>query len=418
MALTDKQIRSLRPSDKPFKVSDSQGLFLLVHSNGSLYWRMKYRFGGKEKLLSFGLYPDVSLADARRARDEARRVLNAGEDPSAGAKAAAAEKLQADTFESVAMEWHQRSSAKWSRDHALRIKQRLAAELFPSLGDRPVQEIRTKELLEVLRGVEARGAFDLASRLRQHMDGILRYAVQTDRIESNPAADLAGALTVRKTRHRPALPLEAIPDLLQRIERYQGRKMTRLALKFSLLTFVRSSELRFTRWDEINVKGALWTIPGQREELEGVKHSHRGAKMKEPHVVPLSRQALAILDELRDLSGNGMLVFPNDHDLSKPMSENTVNSALRKMDYDTKKDVCGHGFRAMACSALLESGLWSEDAIERQMSHKERNGVRAAYIHKAEFLDQRRLMVQWWADWLDANRPYFISPHEFAKRTV
>nr|WP_236943613.1 site-specific integrase [Jeongeupia sp. USM3] len=269
-------------------------------------------------------------------------------------------------------------------------------------------------MLAPLRKVEERGALDLASRLRQHIDGIMRYAVQTCLIDTNPARDMTGALAVRKATHRPALALERIPELLQRVENDGGRILTKHALRFTLLTFVRSSELRFMRWDEIDTNRAIWTIPASRTEIEGVKHSHRGAKMREPHMVPLSHQALAVLEAIRPLTGRFDLVFAGDHDASKPMSENTVNQALRRMGFDTKTEVCGHGFRAMACSALLESGLWSEDAIERQMSHKERNGVRAAYTHKAEFLAQRRLMVQWWADWLDANRTQFIPPHDFA----
>ncbi|MGN5288336.1 tyrosine-type recombinase/integrase [Aeromonas sp. 11P] len=237
--------------------------------------------------------------------------------------------------------------------------------------------------------------------------------MRTDLIEANPAADLTGALSVRKVQHHPALPLQDIPELVRRLDSYSGRLLTKMAVKFTLLTFVRSSELRFMRWDELDIERAIWTIPASRDPIEGVKHSHRGAKMREPHFVPLSRQALAIIEAIRPLTGRFDLVFAGDHDVSKPMSENTVNSALRRLGYDTKVEVCGHGFRAMACSALLESGQWSADAIERQMSHKERNGVRAAYIHRAEFITQRQQMVQWWADWLDCCKHHYVPPHEF-----
>ncbi|MDN3577336.1 integrase arm-type DNA-binding domain-containing protein [Chitinimonas viridis] len=417
MALSDRQIRAAVPGEKPIKLADGQGLFLLLNPNGSRYWRLKYRIAGKEKLLSLGVYPETSLSEARKRRDEARQLIGTGIDPSQDRKDRKAAAIQATeySFESVAREWHQRSSGKWSVDHAARILQRLEVELFPHLGARPVAELKTRDLLAPLRKIEERGALDLASRVRQHIDGIMRYAVQTDLIDTNPARDMTGALAVRKTVHRPALPLERIPELLQRVEADQGRPLTKLALRFALLTFVRSSEFRFMRWDEIDLARATWIIPASREVIKGVKHSHRGAKMREPHIVPLSRQTLAVLDEIHRLTGRFDLVFAGDHDVFKPMSENTVNTALRRMGYDTKKDVCGHGFRAMACSALLESGLWSEDAIERQMSHKERNGVRAAYIHKAEFLTQRRRMVQWWADWLDANRLLFVSPHDLAE---
>ena len=216
-------------------------------------------------------------------------------------------------------------------------------------------------------------------------------------------------------QHRPALDLSRLPELLSRIDSYKGQPVTRLAVMLNLLVFIRSSELRYARWSEIDIDNAMWTIPAEREPLPGVKFSHRGSKMRTPHLVPLSKQVVAILAELQTWAGENGLIFTGAHDPRKPISENTVNKALRVMGYDTTQDVCGHGFRAMACSALIESGLWSRDAVERQMSHQERNGVRAAYIHKAEHLEERRLMLQWWADFLDANREKFISPFEYAK---
>ncbi|EKI2433264.1 site-specific integrase, partial [Salmonella enterica] len=222
------------------------------------------------------------------------------------------------------------------------------------------------------------------------------------------------------TEHRPALELEEIPLLLERIDAYKGRGLTTLAIKLNLLIFIRSSELRFARWSEIDFKSKLWVIPEQREAIENVKHSTRGAKMKRQHFVPLCRQALKILKEIRQLTyeeGNeAELIFTGCYDSFKPMSENTINKALRKMGYDTTQDICGHGFRTLACSALIESGLWSEDAVELQMSHKESNSVRAAYTHKAKHLDQRRLMLQWWADFLDENRYEMVRPFEFAQK--
>ncbi|EKO0672143.1 site-specific integrase, partial [Salmonella enterica] len=223
-----------------------------------------------------------------------------------------------------------------------------------------------------------------------------------------------------ETEHRPALELEEIPLLLERIDAYKGRGLTTLAIKLNLLIFIRSSELRFARWSEIDFKSKLWVIPEQREAIENVKHSTRGAKMKRQHFVPLCRQALKILKEIRQLTyeeGNeAELIFTGCYDSFKPMSENTINKALRKMGYDTTQDICGHGFRTLACSALIESGLWSEDAVELQMSHKESNSVRAAYTHKAKHLDQRRLMLQWWADFLDENRYEMVRPFEFAQK--
>lgn len=405
MPLTDRQIRNASPTEKPTKLSDEKGLFLLINPNGSRYWRLKFRIAGKEKLLSLGVYPETSLSEARSKREEARKLITQGIDPCEQRKSSkqAPSAAHENNFEKIAREWHSKNAAKWSTDHSTRILQRLEVEIFPEIGQRDVADLKTKDLLVPLHKVEERGSLDLAVRLRQHIHGILRYAVQIGLIETNPANDTAGALTTRKTIHRPALPLERIPELLMRLDQDNGRLLTKLALQLTLLTFVRSSEIRFMRWNEIDLERALWTIPASREEIDGVKHSHRGAKMKEPHVVPLSKQALEILEKLRPLTGHFELVFAGDHDAHKPMSENTVNNALRRMGYDTKTEVCGHGFRSMACSALIESGLWSQDAVERQMSHKERNNVRAAYTHKAEFLAQRQQLVQWWADWLDVR---------------
>ncbi|CCI74894.1 unnamed protein product [Klebsiella pneumoniae subsp. rhinoscleromatis SB3432] len=273
--------------------------------------------------------------------------------------------------------------------------------------------MKTRDLLAPIKVVEASGRHEVASRLQQRTTAILRFAVQNGLLEYNPAQDMAGAIAVAKRVHRPALDFERFSELLDRIECFKGRKLTKLAVKLTLLVFIRSSELRFARWEEIDFKNALWTIPAEREPMKGVKHSHRGSKMRSPHLVPLSRQALEVLKDIKQISGDYELVFIGDHQPDRPMSENTVNKALRSMGYDTKTEVCGHGFRSMACSALIESGLWSKDAVERQMSHQERNNVRAAYIHLAEHLDERRLMLQWWADYLDANRKGILRPYDF-----
>jgi len=266
--------------------------------------------------------------------------------------------------------------------------------------------------------VESSGRLEVAARLQQRTTAIMRFAVQSDLIDYNPAQEIAGAVATAKRQHRAALELNRIPELLHRIDHYSGRPLTRLAVELTLLVFIRSSELRFAHWSEVDFETAMWTIPGEREPLKGVKHSQRGSKMRTPHLVPLSRQALAVLEKIKSMSGNRELIFVGDHDPRKPMSENTVNKALRVMGYDTKTEVCGHGFRTMACSSLIESGLWSKDAVERQMSHQERNSVRAAYIHKAEHLGERRLMLQWWADYLDANREKGVSSFDFGKITA
>lgn len=291
----------------------------------------------------------------------------------------------------------------------------LEDNLFPAIGKRNIAELKTRDLLAPIKAVEQSGRLEVASRLQQRTTAIMRYAVQSGLLDYNPAQEMAGAVASSNRQHRPALELRRTPELLQRIDSYTGRPLTRLAVELTLLVFIRSSELRFARWSEIDFETSMWTIPAEREAIEGVKHSQRGSKMRTPHLVPLSHQALAILKHVHELSGDRDFVFIGDHDHRKPMSENTVNKALRVMGYDTKVEVCGHGFRTMACSSLIESGLWSRDAVERQMSHMERNSVRAAYIHKAEHLDERRLMLQWWADFLDANREREVSPYDFGK---
>ncbi|HBU6641683.1 TPA: tyrosine-type recombinase/integrase [Klebsiella aerogenes] len=414
MALTDIKVRTAKPTDKQYKLTDGNGMHLLVHPNGSKYWRLQYRFGGKQKMLALGVYPDVSLADARARRDEARKLLANSIDPGDKKKNDKVELEEARTFEQLAIEWHA-TNKKWSEEHSRRVLKSLMDNLFPAIGKRNIAELKTRDLLAPIKAVELSGRLEVASRLQQRTTAIMRYAVQSGLLDYNPAQEMAGAVASSNRQHRPALQLKRIPELLKRIDSYTGRPLTRLAVELTLLVFIRSSELRFARWSEIDFETSMWTIPAEREAIEGVKHSQRGSKMRTPHLVPLSHQALAILKDVYKLSGDRDFVFIGDHDHRKPMSENTVNKALRVMGYDTKVEVCGHGFRTMACSSLIESGLWSRDAVERQMSHMERNSVRAAYIHKAEHLDERRLMLQWWADFLDANRESEVSPYDFGK---
>ncbi|MDE9702785.1 tyrosine-type recombinase/integrase [Citrobacter portucalensis] len=414
MALTDIKVRTAKPTDKQYKLTDGNGMHLLVHPNGSKYWRLQYRFGGKQKMLALGVYPEITLADARARRDEARKLLANGVDPGDKKKNDKIELEEARTFEQLAVEWHA-TNKKWSEEHSRRVLKSLEDNLFPAIGKRNISELKTRDLLAPIKAVELSGRLEVASRLQQRTTAIMRYAVQSGLLDYNPAQDMAGAVASSNRQHRPALELKRTPELLQRIDGYTGRPLTRLAVELTLLVFIRSSELRFARWSEIDFETSMWTIPAEREAIEGVKHSQRGSKMRTPHLVPLSRQALEILKEVHKLSGEREFVFIGDHDPRKPMSENTVNKALRVMGYDTKVEVCGHGFRTMACSSLIESGLWSRDAVERQMSHMERSSVRAAYIHKAEHLDERRLMLQWWADFIDVNREKAVSPFDFAK---
>lgn len=417
MALTDIKVRTAKPTDKQYKLTDGGGMHLLVHPNGSKYWRLQYRFAGKQKMLALGVYPEVSLADARARRDEARKLLANSIDPGDKKKNDKVEQEDARTFEQLAIEWHA-TNKKWSEEHSRRVLKSTEDNLFPAIGKRNIAELKTRDLLAPIKAVEISGRLEVASRLQQRTTAIMRYAVQSGLLDYNPAQEMAGAVASSNRQHRPALELRRIPELLQRIDNYTGRPLTRLAVELTLLVFIRSSELRFARWSEIDFETSMWTIPAEREAIEGIKHSQRGSKMRTPHLVPLSRQALAILKQVHKLSGDRNFVFIGDHDHRKPMSENTVNKALRVMGYDTKVEVCGHGFRTMACSSLIESGLWSRDAVERQMSHMERNSVRAAYIHKAEHLDERKLMLQWWADFLDANREKAVSPFDFAKLSM
>ncbi|KAA1591485.1 tyrosine-type recombinase/integrase [Klebsiella pneumoniae] len=415
MSLTDAKIRTLKPSDKPFKVSDSHGLYLLVKPGGSRHWYLKYRISGKESRIALGAYPAISLSDARQQREGIRKMLALNINPVQQRAAERGSRTPEKVFKNVALAWH-KSNRKWSQNTADRLLASLNNHIFPVIGNLPVSELKPRHFIDLLKGIEEKGLLEVASRTRQHLSNIMRHAVHQELIDTNPAANLGGVTTPPVRRHYPALPLERLPELLERIGAYhQGRELTRHAVLLMLHVFIRSSELRFARWSEIDFTNRVWTIPATREPIIGVRYSGRGAKMRMPHIVPLSEQSIAILKQIKDITGNNELIFPGDHNPYKPMSENTVNKALRVMGYDTKKDICGHGFRAMACSALMESGLWAKDAVERQMSHQERNTVRMAYIHKAEHLEARKAMLQWWADYLDACRESYAPPYTIGK---
>ncbi|HIG5555223.1 tyrosine-type recombinase/integrase [Klebsiella pneumoniae] len=415
MSLTDAKIRTLKPSDKPFKVSDSHGLYLLVKPGGSRHWYLKYRISGKESRIALGAYPAISLSDARQQREGIRKMLALNINPVQQRAAERGSRTPEKVFKNVALAWH-KSNRKWSQNTADRLLASLNNHIFPVIGNLPVSELKPRHFIDLLKGIEEKGLLEVASRTRQHLSNIMRHAVHQELIDTNPAANLGGVTTPPVRRHYPALPLERLPELLERIGAYhQGRELTRHAVLLMLHVFIRSSELRFARWSEIDFTNRVWTIPATREPIIGVRYSGRGAKMRMPHIVPLSKQSIAILKQIKDITGNNELIFPGDHNPYKPMCENTVNKALRVMGYDTKKDICGHGFRAMACSALMESGLWAKDAVERQMSHQERNTVRMAYIHKAEHLEARKAMMQWWSDYLEACRESYAPPYTIGK---
>lgn len=415
MFLTDAKIRTLKPSDKPFKVSDSHGLYLLVKPGGSRHWYLKYRISGKESRIALGAYPAISLSDARQQREGIRKMLALNINPVQQRAAVRGSRTPEKVFKNVALAWH-KSNRKWSQNTADRLLASLNNHIFPVIGNLPVSELKPRHFIDLQKGIEEKGLLEVASRTRQHLSNIIRHAVHQELIDTNPAANLGGVTTPPVRRHYPALPLERLPELLERIGAYhQGRELTRHAVLLMLHVFIRSSELRFARWSEIDFTNRVWTIPATREPIIGVHYSGRGAKMRMPHIVPLSEQSIAILKQIKDITGNNELIFPGDHNPYKPMCENTVNKALRVMGYDTKKDICGHGFRAMACSALMESGLWAKDAVERQMSHQERNTVRMAYIHKAEHLEARKAIMQWWSDYLEACRESYAPPYTIGK---
>lgn len=421
--LSDTKCEAARysPSGKGNKLSDGGGLFLLLKPSGSKSWRMKYlRPSGEEDTLVIGDYPAVTLKMARLRREEAKALLAQDVDPKEQLREDKIVRQQelGNTFEVVARAWHKINSVKWSPDYAERYLRRMEACLFLEIGRKPVTSLKTRDLIKPIRKQEENNFPVLAERLKMAITGVMRYAVQEGLIDTNPALDLVGIVAPRKTKHRPALPLERLPELQARIESDSGRALTRLAVQITLLVFIRSSELRFATWGEIDLDRSMWTIPGERQPIEGVKHSQRGSKMGEPHLVPLSRQVIELLRQVSVLTGRYELIFPGEHHMWKPMSENTINSALRRMGYDTKVEVCGHGFRTMACGALIQSGLWQKDAVERQMSHMERNSVRSAYTHAADFMQERQLMMQWWADYLEINRNKYFTPYDYAQLRI
>jgi len=416
MALTDSKIRAAKTLVKSYKITDAHGLYLLVSTSGSRLWYFRYSFGGKESRLAFGPYPQTTLAEAREKRDAARKLLASGICPSLPRESEKTAVEETRTFKHIATSWHTSSLRLWSESHADKILTCLKRYAFPDIGEMDIAEIETRHLAQLIKAIDDKGVHDVAGRMRQYLTKIMRHAVQQGLIKYNPAFDLGGVVTPIVTQHLPALPLRRLPELWENIDNYKGRILTRLALELNLHVFLRSSELRFARGEEFDLKANIWTVPAQRETVKGVRFSERGAKMKDEHLVPLSNQAVVLLKQIKALTCESVFVFPSARGLDKPMSENTINKALRVIGYDTKIEVCGHGFRTMACSALNESGLWSKDAIERQMSHKERNGVRAAYVHKAEHLEARMEIMQWWSDYLDVNRERYVAPYIYARQ--
>ncbi|MBN1586031.1 MAG: tyrosine-type recombinase/integrase [Candidatus Omnitrophica bacterium] len=389
MPLTDTAIRNSKSNGKLQKLTDGGGLYLQVNPNGSRWWRFRYRYQGKEQLLSLGIYADVSLKLAREKRDHARRQLAEGVNPSAARKnqRAEAQKEATSSFEAVAREWFGKHAPNWAPTHASRIIMRLQNDVFPILGKVPIGEIIAPQFLEVLRRIEARGKIETAHRVRQSCGQVFRYAIATGRAARDVSADLKGALPPVKERHHPSItdPKE-IGALLRAIDGYTGWVVAKAALKLAPLVFVRPGALRRVEWSEIDFKAQEWRIPAEK------------MKLRRLHIVPLSRQSLKILRELQPHTGQEKYLFPGIRMNGRPMSVNTVNAVLRQMGYE-QDEMTGHGFRSMAATRLNEKG-YNRDWIERQMAHAEKNSVRAAY-NFAEYLKERRIMMQEWADHLD-----------------
>jgi integrase len=387
--LNDTRVRTAKACERAIKLSDSGGLYLLIQPHGSKLWRLAYRFGGKQKTLAIGVYPTITLKQAREKRDEAKELLAANIDPSTKRRL---EKLSAstdNTFRAVAEELLMKLERE-GRAEATLVKQRwLLRFAYPAIGDRPIAEITAPEVLSVLRKTEARGRYETARRLRSTCGMVFRYAIATGRAERDPSVDLRGALTAPKVTHRSAIvDPAAIGALLRAIEDYDGLPLTKAALKLAPLVFVRPGELRKAEWAELDFERAEWRIPAAK------------MKMRRLHRVPLSKQALTIIHDLRDLSGGGRWLFPSVRSTSRPMSENTLNAALRRLGY-SKEQMTAHGFKGMASTRLNEMGRWNPDAIERQLAHQESNDVRRSYMHAAEYWSERVKMMQIWADYLD-----------------
>ncbi len=396
MPLTNTRLKAAKPRASDYRIADGVGMYLLVKTNGSKYWRLDYRFCGKRNTLALGVYPTVSLKEARERRRKARTQLENGQDPSEVRKEAK-QVQQADEFEAVARQWWEHCRGTWSPSHAARVLKRLEDNTFRDLGRLPIDEITPQRIIATIRKIEARGALDVASRVNQAIRAICRFAIQRGIATSNPASDLDGIVKQRKVQHRASLPREELPQFLKELENYsdRGRKLTQRAIKLLLLTFVRSGELRKARWEEFDLEDKVWRISADR------------MKMSNEHLVPLSRQALELIELLHGMTGKYDLVFPSERNRSREMSDNTMRQAIFKLGYDGtvegKSKAVPHGFRATASSILNESGF-NPDAIERQLAHMERNSVRAAYTYHARYLNERRTMMQWWADYLDEMR--------------
>lgn len=388
MKLNARQVDAAKPREKAYKLADGAGLYLEVVPSGSRYWRMKYRFNGKEKRMAFGVYPAVSLAQARALRDEAKKKLAEGIDPSFAKKE---EKLVRDvqlnnTFQAVALEWHGTKVSRWSEGYASDIIEAFNKDIFPYIGQLPVNDIKPLVLLNVLRRMESRGATEKAKKVRQRCSEVFRYAIVTGRAEYNPAADLTSAMSGHESKHYPFLTVEELPDFFKALAGYTGSPLVVLAAHLLILTGVRTGELRGAFWSEFDLEKAVWEIPAER------------MKMKRPHLVPLSTQALEIVQQLKVMSGQYPLVFPGRNDPRKTMSEASINQVFKRIGYTGR--VTGHGFRHTMSTILHEEGF-NTAWIETQLAHVDNNAIRGTYNH-ALYLEGRRKMMQWYGECIES----------------
>ena len=404
MPLNDRQIKHSKPKDKPYKLTDGNGLYLHITPAGGKLWKLDYAIDGKRKTLSIGKYPHLSLVEAREAAENARKMKAQGIDPSQAKQQAKAERQAAllNTFEHIARDWHQNNISRWKPNHAQRIMRYLEKDVFPYIGSHPIQELRVAHIKQVLDAITARGVAETAEKIRQWINKIFNYALMLERVDGNPASALVGYIQPQTTEHMPALPREELTEFYRRLLQVDAEPQNRLCLMLLVLCFPRNTEIRGGEWKEINWQTKTWTIPASR--------------MKRPreHLIPLSDWAMELLQELHQLTGKGRFMFPNRNTISGYISENTLGNILNRIGY--KGIATPHGFRSLASSILNEQGF-NPDAIERQLAHVEENKVRAAY-NRAEYVDERREMMQWYSDFLRGHYHQALALIEAGQKAV
>ena len=391
MKLNDRQIKNAKPAEKPFKLNDGKGLYLYINTSGGKLWRFDFSHNGKRKTLSIGKYPTISLVEARQAAENARRLLVSGQDPSEAKQQEKRERQAAalNTFESIARRWHFDNLIRWKENHAARVLRYFETDVFPVIGEMPIQEIRVSDIKTVLDGVMTRGVNNTAEKIREWIGSIFDYAVMLEVVETNPAYSLRKYIPAKQTDHRPALPREELTEFFRRLILAEIEPQNRIALILNMLTFLRSTELRGGQWNEIDFDAAIWTVPAQRMK-------HEKTAPKPPHAVPLADWTLELLAELKELTGNTSFLFPSRTKTDGFISDATISRIIERMGY--KGRVTPHGFRSLASSVLNEQGF-NPDAIERQLAHIENNKIRAAY-NRADYLNERKEFMQWYSDFL------------------